>query len=668
MAKLSVLRLENYRNIPSLEINFEGRDGNIVGLNRVGKTNCIEAICYLLTDKLLGGSSDIQSIKRHDDTRAKVVVEGVFYTDEGEITLRKEFYEKWVRPRGSATEELQGHATDYYINGAKQARAKDYFDALESKFGIPVQFGGLDAYQLVIDPFYLGQIICGSKDWKFARKDIIDIVGDATPEEIYNRNPDAEIAKYDLVAHQYDDAEAKKAIRGEIDGYKKKMIANEGLVAEHRRTLDSDVTDQEYEDAKTQTDSIDEQIAALKVGSENPYASEVSALQTEMFGLQTKYQKAISQTVDRSASEALRKQANAKQDEILSLRRQRESVDFDIAQTNNAIAAKTALQEQYKRQLSDLKDQMNSIIVEDVCPTCGQQLPQEKIQEAFNRKQAEILAEAQRIKENAQANKREIQSLNERLTTLNQRDFASEESALNLQYTELCKALAKAQADEAASVKPVDPSIQKRIGEINLRLSEIRQAQAEGASGVARQYEALKAKKAELQVAISRRISADNARKRISEIKAESIEVGRKQADAEQRYWAVGEYVKTKLQLLDEHMASALGEVRFQLIKENIKAGSYDEVCIPYIISPITGKHTDTLFPDGSKSEQIYTGIQIIRAIRNSKGWLPLPILFDQGGELDPISSQKVSYDAEAQIIAVKVEGDSKTPKFVPFQ
>ena len=291
MAKLSVLRLENYRNIPSLEINFEGRDGNITGLNRVGKTNCIEAICYLLTDKLLGGSSDIPSIKRHDEPRAKVVVEGIFYTDEGEITLRKEFYEKWVRPRGSATEELQGHATDYYINGAKQARAKDYFDALESKFGIPVQFNGLDAYQLVIDPFYLGETICGSKDWKFARKAIIEIVGDATPEEIYARNPDAAIARKDLLAHQYDDSEAKKAIRGEIDGYKKKMIADEGLLAEHRRALDNDVTDQEYEDAKSQVESIDEQIAKLRVGSENPYAAEVTALQNELFTLQTEYHK-----------------------------------------------------------------------------------------------------------------------------------------------------------------------------------------------------------------------------------------------------------------------------------------------------------------------------------------------------------------------------------------
>lgn len=667
MAKLSKLALENYRNIPSLEINFEGRDGKITGMNRIGKTNVLESICYLLTDKLLGGSADIPSIKRHDEPRAKVVVEGIFYTEDGEVTLRKEFYEKWVRPRGSATEELQGHATDYYINGAKQARAKDFFDALESKFGIPTQFNGLDAYQLVLDPFYLGETICGSKDWKLARKAIIEIVGDVTPEEIYERNPDAAIARQDLLAHQYDDAEAKKAIRGEIDGYKKRMIANEGLLAEYRRALDNNVTDEEHAEAQAQAEAIDEQIAKLKVGSENPYAQEVSALQEELFTLQTEYRKTAMAVVDHTVSEELRRKITAKQEEISAIQRQQRSVQFDADQISREISDRSKRQAEYKAQLVDLQNQYKSVTVEETCPTCGQPLPPEKIEEAANKKKAEILAEYERIKGIATENKKAILTLQDKLLALQQRDFGAEESKLNLEYVELNKQLNQALADEAARVTKPDPNIQKRIGEINARLSEIRELQSKGNAGASEQIAILKAKKDGLQAIFSRRIAAESAARRIAEIKKENVEIGKKQADAEQRYWAVGEYVKTKLQLLDEHMASKLGEVRFQLIKENIKAGSYDEVCVPFIISPATGKHTQTLFSDGSKSEQIYTGCRIIQAIRNAKNWLPLPVLFDQGGELDAVSVTKVSLDAEAQIIAVKVEGDSKTPKFIPF-
>ena len=225
----------------------------------------------------------------------------------------------------------------------------------------------------------------------------------------------------------------------------------------------------------------------------------------------------------------------------------------------------------------------------------------------------------------------------------------------------------EANAKEQASIKAPDPAIKARIGEINARLSEIQNAQREGNQNAALEIEKLKMRKSDLNAIFSKRIAAENAKKRISEIQTDNVKVGNAQADAEQRLWAVGEFVKTKLSLLDKHMSDKLGAVRFQLIKENIKAGSYDEVCMPYIINPIDGSTTKTLFSDGSKSEQIFTGIQIIKAIRDAKNWNPLPVIFDQGGELDSRSTLNVSLAAEAQIIEVKVEGDSKTPTFVPF-
>lgn len=665
MAKLLSLHLENYRNLKSIDINFEGKDGKIVGANRIGKTNCIEAICYLLTDKLLGGSADIASIKNHSDTRAKVVVEGTFFTSDGTITLRKEFYEKWVRPRGSATEELQGHATDYYINGAKQSRAKDFLEALEKKFGIPTEFSGMDAYQLVIDPFYLGSIICGSKDWKLARKAIIEIVGEVTPEEIFAADANAAIAKADLEAHQYDDGEAKKAIRGEIDGYKKQMLANEGLIDEYART--ADVPEEEYLAAKSEDEQLSEQIGKIKAGASDPFAAEVSSLNGELFRLQNEYQKIISAPVDHTKSETIRKELSAKEDELAKAKRQKLSVEADIRRIRDELAFKKARQETLKAELKKLQDQLAGIMVEDICPTCGQKLPEEAVQEAFNKRKAEIMEKATSTREEAVNNKKAIEELQRNLDALTGRDFDTDINVLGCEIFKLEEQMRKALASEQASIQRPDPAIQARISEINKRLAEIRELQAQGSAGINEQVSILKAKKDGLLAVFSKRISFQNAQKRLAEIRAANVEIGKKQANAEQRLWAVGEFVKTKLSLLDQHMANKLGEVRFQLIKENIKAGSYDEICVPYIISPITGKHTSVLFPDGSKSEQIYTGIQIILAIRNCKGWSPLPVIFDQGGELDVRSTEKVSMDAEAQIIAVKVESGNTEPTFVPF-
>lgn len=664
MAKLTKLTLENYRNLPSLTIVFDGLDGKITGANRIGKTNCLEAICYLLTDKLLGGSADIPSIKPHDNPRAHVVVEGTFVTDDGEVTIRKEFYEKWVRPRGSANEELQGHATDYYINGAKQARAKDFFDSIQSKFGIPTDLNGMDAIQLVIDPFYLGEFICGSKDWKLARKTVIEIVGDPTPEEIYAENKDAEIAKEDLEAHQFDDTEAKKAIRGEIDGYKKQMTINEGLLQEYDRAANQDVTDEEHENARALDEQYNEQIAKLKLGAENPYADEVSKLNAELFELQKRYQQTLAtQAIDHSESERIREEIRVKKNQYMNLDIKARTEQISYEKSMQELRQLIALQNEYKAKLKALAEEDKSIMVESVCQTCGQQLPEEMVQEAFNRKKAEISAEAQRIRGLAIENKKRI----ELLQALEEHDYSPELSKLQAELTELEKALARAIESEKAQVKTPDPKIAERIAQINQRLAELRALSNSNNQSTLAQIEAIKAKRVELQAIFSKRIAAQNAIKRIAEIREQNSKISKKLSDAEQRLWAVGEFVKTKLSLLDKHMAERLGEVRFQLIKENIKAGSYDEVCVPYIISPLTGKATKTLFPDGSKSEQIYTGIQIIRAIRDVKGWNPLPILFDQGGELDAESTAKVSYDAEAQIIEVKVEVEATKPTFVPF-
>ena len=667
MAKLTHLTLQNYRNIPSIDIEFEGKDGKIIGGNRIGKTNCIEAICYLLTDKLLGGSADIPSIKPQSNSRLKVVVEGTFVVNDGAVTLRKEFYEKWVRPRGSATDELQGHVTDYFINGAKQARAKDFFEALSEKFGIPTDLNGLDVYQLLIDPFYLGESICASKDWKMARKAIIDIVGDVDANEIYVANPQTKIAHNDLQLHQFNDAEAKKAIRGEIDDYKRRMTENEGLLAEYERTIAQDASEEEYKNAKAEEEKLNDQIAQLKLGVANPYADEVTALQNELYSLNEKYNKAATAPSDHSESEALRKELNRKKDEFSKKSLESRTVQYEYDRLKNDLKEKKEIQEAYKSTLKDLGLQDKSIMVEENCPTCGQRLPEEKIQEAYNKRKAEISAEAQRVRELAVANKKRVDTLTEQIQNFQSENYNASLSTLESEISELEKKLMEANAKEQASIKAPDPAIKARIGEINARLSEIQNAQREGNQNAALEIEKLKMRKSDLNAIFSKRIAAENAKKRISEIQTDNVKVGNAQADAEQRLWAVGEFVKTKLSLLDKHMSDKLGAVRFQLIKENIKAGSYDEVCMPYIINPIDGSTTKTLFSDGSKSEQIFTGIQIIKAIRDAKNWNPLPVIFDQGGELDSRSTLNVSLAAEAQIIEVKVEGDSKTPTFVPF-
>ena len=125
--KLIKLELTNYRNIKHQILNFDG-NSKIVGENRIGKTNTLEAIYYLLTDRLLNGSTDIDQLKPLTDTKAKVMVYGTFQVGDKNIELGKEYQEEWVKTRGTEDLVFKGHSTTYFYQGVKQGTKLQYVD------------------------------------------------------------------------------------------------------------------------------------------------------------------------------------------------------------------------------------------------------------------------------------------------------------------------------------------------------------------------------------------------------------------------------------------------------------------------------------------------------------------------------------------------------------
>ena len=111
----------------------------------------------------------------------------------------------------------------------------------------------------------------------------------------------------------------------------------------------------------------------------------------------------------------------------------------------------------------------------------------------------------------------------------------------------------------------------------------------------------------------------------------------------------VDEFVKTKLDLLNQNIASVFGIIKFNLIENNIKEGSYNEVCYSLII------HKFTPYQNGSHSEKIITGVAIIEVIRKYLNLPFLPIIFDEAESLD--SYTVVNHlNTDSQIITAKVD------------
>jgi len=108
--KLNKLKLKNFKGIKDFTLEASGTDVNVYGNNATGKTTIFDAFTWLLFDKDSAGRKDFE-IKTLDANGEPMhglnhEVEAELSIDGEILTLRKVYYEKWTKKRGSATAEL----------------------------------------------------------------------------------------------------------------------------------------------------------------------------------------------------------------------------------------------------------------------------------------------------------------------------------------------------------------------------------------------------------------------------------------------------------------------------------------------------------------------------------------------------------------------------------
>lgn len=130
LMKIREMKLNNFRGIKELTVNFDGKNAAIFGANGTGKTTVANAFCWLLTGKSVTGEKNF-SPKTVGMKKAEHSAEAVFVSDDGSMTisLKKVFKEKWKKPRGQEA-VLAGHETILYVDGLKVKDA-EYQEAIE---------------------------------------------------------------------------------------------------------------------------------------------------------------------------------------------------------------------------------------------------------------------------------------------------------------------------------------------------------------------------------------------------------------------------------------------------------------------------------------------------------------------------------------------------------
>lgn len=681
--KLKKLELTNYRNVEHAVLEFDG-NSKIVGENRIGKTNTLEAIVYLLSDRLLNGNNDITQIKPLKDTKSVVSVSGVFEiedVDSGqvkEITLKKEYGELWVKTRGTQTLEMKGHFSNYYYNGVKQGTLKAYNQLFTEDFDIHQDATvNIDYIRLVIDPFYIGQL-GDSDDWKTLRSFIIKLVGDVSDEDIFKKEPSILNIKDELQKTGGRIDQLKKSLSQERKCVEESIIGDDSRIKFLEET--EKPTDEEIAIARKGIQEHEDNIVALKANAGVDTASQI--IKDRIGSTQEELVRLIqSESSKKSPAEIAIDELQKERSEVLS-------EQSTLLSSRGEVIAKLSEAERQKgykedevalcdRVRADLISQLKAIDaqllnpdVETTCPTCRRPYDRQTIDSLVENSKSKLLKEKETLikkgKENgarkADATKA-IGELDGRIKSLeSERDeLDSKLDGLSSKEKEL---VAKIEEQRLKVADREDtPEIARLKGEIeNLKQSLI-ESQNSFQNGQQTTNEAIlreEQSKKEFQAVIDRYNYWVRQQEELEKAKGLKKAHQSTLMDIEQKIEFVNKYIYVKLRMLDENVAKVFGNIRFQLIKENINGG-FDPVCKVYIYDTVADKSTNTLWKSGSKSERIATGIAISEKIKEALGIASLPFLFDEGGEVS-VDTFANRIKTNAQLICVEVKDNIMKP------
>lgn len=675
---LEKLVLTNYRNIPFASYEFKG-NSKIVGENKVGKTNTLEAIYYLLTDKLIDGSVDIAQLKPLTNTKEKVTVEGTFDVDGNKVTLKKVYYEQWVKTRGEATTVFKGHSTDYYYNDAKQDTKKAYETLVEELFGVSNDPRvKIDFMQMLINPTYLGEM-GEDKDWTSLREFIIKLVGDISDDDVFAKEPKTEPIKSDLDAYSGKTEQVKKLYKSQISGIKDKITGYEVMIGNLEKTPCPE--ESEIEICKNAIEESENKIARLrnskgidlksqeiqsKINAKEKEKNELVAADLERKNQPNPTIDNLNKEIDelKTKSDGLIESKHKLQMEISELNQKKSNLEYQINQCNSA-------RDDVIKNYKETKERMNNIHVATECPVCHRPYDQEHIEEIKAEEMSRLKRELDEITEKGTLNKGALITLNKNKADIEEQiktaesgidglttEIQSISSKLNDKRSELHDA--NVDANKGFTPNPAIAKLEEEISELKKDLLKSQCEFDDGNRDVANDISLEQSRQATWKKVLDDKAYYDRQMVNLEQTRESLKNVQKELIAYEQKSDLLALFIKTKLNLLDENVSKVFGNIKFKLIEPNINGG-YDVVCKPYIYNVDKNESTTVTWKSGSKSEKVVTGIAIVEAIKETLHLPDLPYLFDEGGE---ISSETFStrFKTKAQLICVKVQDNIPNP------
>lgn len=661
------ISLVNYKKFPSKSVDLFPRT-EISGRNREGKSTLQDAYLDVLTGKMANGTEPT-SIRRKENgvevPKVDVVRELTLAIDGKEKVIRKITKQKWRKPRGQSEEVFDGNETSYEIDGFP-AKSKDYTEFIQS----------------IAEPSTL--LMCSNP------KPFLDTLQKSTAEsrKVLEKMSGFDIAQFMEENPQYAHVEeitkghsvedTLKKLRKELNAQKKKVDAkNTEIAYETNRTVEAEDTsslESKKQELNAELSKLEEQEGILEDSAKgyDSLSYEIRGLKSSRDGLVSKAnewlrarQKFISDTVSELRLKKSEKESSIR---IIGM-----ELDNHIREAQQAKADLDRARQDYPRikEMEWDDSELKAIEAETfndsdtICPTCGQELPDEQIAElraSFEEKKKARIEAQLKVKESFESEKQEklkyvcdlgntsaakLKKTNEEINKLQ-----SEISAAQDEVAELTKQIEEEQSKFTELPESVDMTNDEEYLSVTARIAELKEK--------LKSFDDVPGKKQELRMQISnvmKQISNMDAdikiaqaavtekEKRVAELNEELKDLGQVQADIEKNIDTVLNFSIQKNKELAEKINPFFHHFQFSFLDYTID-GNPVETC-KMICNGVN------YFDGLNYSDKILCEIDLLRGLQALNG-LNLPIFVDNS---ESVNATRLP-SAEQQMIVLRVTDD----------
>lgn len=595
--KLKSLKLENFKGIKNLEIDFKEDVTNILADNGKGKTTIFDAYTWLLWDKDSLNRKDF-SIKPYDKDGAEIhnlesMVEGTLEFDNEEIILKKIYKEIWTKKRGSTQAEFTGHTTDYYMNSVP-VKKKEYTDRLATVIDE-------ENFNLLSNPIYFNQILDKNK----RRSIVLGLIEDIGKDEVLKENED--LKKLPLDKYTIDEIKAMakdsaKKINKDIESIPARI---DELEKSKVGEIDFDALEFRKNFVTPAIKEIDTKLADVSTSSDEikEITSKISELEQEKSKIKTNF-------------EIENHKITSKNKNTLG---EKEKDEKELQEINDTVARLAGNIDYYRTEW--VKINSSKYEGDFKCPTCGHDLEEHQIDEIISKFNLDKSEKLEIIEKEAARMTARIEDYKKRIEELRSRKYDL------LEEIKLDEAKIKALDDEIKALKE--------------KLSSLSTGDK---TELIKKKEELTKELDELNKTLSLQGQNEKLDERIKELEQQEKDLAKSYEEQQEIIYLCEKYIKTYVNLVSDKINAAFYNVKIKLFEQQINGG-ITETCevtldgVPY--------------SDLNSAGKINAGLDVINAI-SEKLDIQVPIFIDNAESINELIK------TEAQLVRLVVSKDKE--------